>query len=489
MVLTGILGVDMNQNRRSVRKTTALAMMAIAYAVVAVQPVTSSVAADSKPNVVIFLTDDQGTLDANCYGSNDLYTPAMDELAKTGVRFTQAYAHQVCCPTRAMLMTGRHPQRSAVNSWTQGDAKAGGKGRNMFLEEVTLAEALKGAGYKTGLFGKWHLGAHVEHGPMKQGFDEYFGIRGGFIDNYNHHFLHGKGFHDLYEGTKEVFAKDEYFPDMMTKRALQYVDKNKDVPFFMYVAFNIPHYPEQSDKQFDERYKNMKEPRRAYAKMISTTDDRMRMIIERLEKHGIRDNTIILFISDNGHSMENYRISVEGHTSGLSKGSNYGANGGGGNTGKWIGSKGSFYEGGIRVPAIISWPKRLPSGVVRDQAVIGEDWYPTILELCDVPLPVVKLDGQSIMPIIKSADAPSHHKVMHWQWQRSWAVREGNWKLLGRREKGTHLGNLGDAEPEKKNYLKEETEIAKRLQGLHDEWSKEVERVYYEQYPKSTKMY
>ncbi len=93
------------------------------------------------------------------------------------------------------------------------------------------------------------------------------------------------------------------------------------------------------------------------------------------------------------------------------------------------------------------------------------------------------------MPIIKSADAPSHHKVMHWQWQRSWAVREGNWKLLGRREKGTHLGNLGDAEPEKKNYLKEETEIAKRLQGLHDEWSKEVERVYYEQYPKSTKMY
>ena len=197
---------------------------------------------ERKPNVVIFLTDDQGTLDAHCYGSQDLYTPAIDGLAANGVRFTQAYAHTVCCPTRALLLTGRHPQRSAVNNWTQGDAKdPSGKGRNMHLEEITLSESLKETGYKTALFDKWHLGSHVDHGPTKQGFDEYFGHRGGFIDNKNHHFLHGKGFHDLYEGTTEVFEKGSYFPDMMTKRALQYIDQHKDSPFFMCVAFNIPH--------------------------------------------------------------------------------------------------------------------------------------------------------------------------------------------------------------------------------------------------------
>ena len=479
----------MNQNRLGFRTTLSTGLLAIVCAGSALLPVTINSEEYRKPNVVIFLTDDQGTLDVNCYGSKDLYTPAMDDLAKTGVRFTQAYAHNVCCPTRAMLLTGRHPQRTAVNSWTQGDAKIAGKGRNMFLEEVTMVETLKDAGYKTAMFGKWHLGAHLDNGPTKQGFDEYFGNRGGFIDNYNHHFLHGKGFHDLYEGTKEVFARGKYFPDMMTERALQFVDKNKNVPFFMYVAFNIPHYPEQPDKKFDEHYKDLEMPRQAYAKMISTTDDKMGQIMARLEKHDIRDNTIILFLSDNGHSVEDYPISVDNHTSGLPKGSNYGANGGGGNTGKWKGHKGTFYEGGIRVPAIISWPEKLPAGAVRDQAVTGEDWFPTIMQLCDVPLPEVKLDGRSLMPIIKSADASSHHKVMHWQWQWFWAVRDGDWKLMGRDGKASHLGNLSDAEPERMNYLNEKPEIAQRLLRLHNEWLKEVEREYYEQYPNRTRMY
>ena len=146
----------------------------------------------AKPNVVILFTDDQGTLDVNCYGSKDLITPNIDRLAKTGVRFTQAYAHTVCCPSRAALLTGRHPQRGGVNHWTQGDMN-GPDGINMALEEVTLAEALKPAGYRTALFGKWHLGSHRNFGPKKQGFDEFFGLRDGFIDNYNHFFLHGIG--------------------------------------------------------------------------------------------------------------------------------------------------------------------------------------------------------------------------------------------------------------------------------------------------------
>ena len=184
-----------------------------------------------RPNVIILFTDDQGTLDADCYGSTDLHTPHIDKLAATGVRFTQAYAHTVCCPARAMLVTGRYPQRSDVNSWTQGQIH-GPKGRNMMLREVTLAEALKSAGYTTALFGKWHLGAHPDHGPTKQGFDEFFGNRTGFIDNYNHYFLHGSGFHDLYDGTTEVRRKGEFFPKMITDRAVKFIEKNKDGPFF-----------------------------------------------------------------------------------------------------------------------------------------------------------------------------------------------------------------------------------------------------------------
>lgn len=430
--------------------------------------------AAGKPNVVIFFTDDQGMLDANCYGSKDLYTPNMDELAKTGVRFTQAYAHTVCCPARAMLMTGRQPQRGNVNHWTQGNAKSE-KGRNMFLEEVTIAEVLKSAGYKTALFGKWHLGADLEHGPTKQGFDEFFGLRGGFIHNYNHYFLHGTGFHDLYEGTKEVFAPGKYFPDMVTERAIQFIDKNKDKPFFMYVAFNVPHYPEQSDKKFDDRYKDMKMPRQSYAKMISTTDDRMGKIIARLEKLDLRDDTIIVFMSDNGHSTEDIKIRRENHKSGMAVGTNYGANGGGGNTGKWLGHKGTFLEGGIRVPAIISYPAKLPKGQVRGQAITAMDWMPTILELCNVPKPDVKLDGKSILPIIKSEKAKSHYDVMHWKWSKGWAVRQGDWKLIGEGDKGKSLGNLADPEPEKENYITEKPELAAKLLALHKEWAKEVE--------------
>ena len=426
-----------------------------------------------KPNVVIFFTDDQGSLDANCYGSKDLYTPNIDKLASQGIRFTQAYAHTVCCPARAMLMTGRYPQRANVNMWTQGNAK-GQKGRNMFREEVTIAEVLRSAGYKTALFGKWHLGAHLDHGPTEQGFDEFIGLRGGFIHNYNHFFLHGNGFHDLYEGKKEIFAKDKYFPDLITERALRFVDENKDVPFLMVVAFNIPHYPEQADEKFDERYRDMKMPRQSYAKMISTTDDRMGRIMDRLDRHGLERNTIVVFMSDNGHSTEDFRIRGKNHASGLAEGTNYGANGGGGNTGKWRGQKGSFLEGGIRVPAIISYPAKLPRGAVRDQAITAMDWMPTILDLCKVALPEVKLDGKSLLPVIRSESAKSGYSALHWQWGNAWAVREGDWKLIGKGNKADSLGNLSDPHPEKKNYINEEADIAKRLQTLHDEWLKDV---------------
>ena len=427
-----------------------------------------------RPNVVIFLTDDQGTIDANCFGSEDLHTPNMDRLAREGVRFTQAYSHTVCCPARAMLLTGRHPQRGGVNDWMQGDLKASdGRDMNMALEEVTLAEVLREAGYRTALFGKWHLGAAAEHGPTKQGFDEFFGLRGGFIDNYNHHFLHREGYHDLYRGTEEEFAEGKYFPDLIVKEATRFLEQNRDSNFFLYVPFNLPHYPEQADDKFEERYRDLPMPRRSYAQAISTVDDRMGRILSKLDQLGLADDSIVVMLSDNGHSAEQYEIKLDDHASGLEKGTNYGANGGGGNTGKWRGHKGTFFEGGIRVPAMLRYRAALPRGKVRDQAITAADVFPTILELCQIDPPKETLDGQSLLPIIESADAPSYHEVMHWQWQQKWAVRRGDWKLIATGDE-LFLGNLADEQPEAKNHAEEQPEIVAELTQLHDEWLKEV---------------
>ena len=434
----------------------------------------------ASPNVVILFTDDQGTLDANCYGSTDLITPNIDKLAATGVRFTQAYAHTVCCPARAMLMTGRHPQRSGVHHWTQGDMN-GADGINMALEEVTLAEALKAAGYRTALFGKWHLGAHRDFGPKKQGFDEFFGIRDGFIDNYNHYFLHRNGFHDLYEGTESVKDADgKYFPEMMVQRSLTFLEENSDHPFFLYVPFNIPHYPEQALKQHEKLYADLADPaRKSYGAIVTTTDHYIGLVLDKLEALGLRENTIVIFMSDNGHSEETEnRIRVDNHKSGHPKGHFYGASGGG-STGKWIGRKGTFLEGGIRVPAIVSYPARLPQGEVRDQVITAMDWYPTLLDLCGIrrsdDMPA--FDGHSILPIIESDDAESDYGgVLHFGWGTQWAVRDGEWKLIGRtNQEAVSLHRLSDEQPEVKNYAAEKPEVVARLKDLHDAWAKEVE--------------
>ena len=435
------------------------------------------VSAVERPNIVILFTDDQGTMDANCYGSKDLITPNIDKLAATGVRFTQAYAHTVCCPARAALLTGRHPQRGGVRHWTQGDMNSA-KGINMALEEVTLAEILKPVGYRTALYGKWHLGAHRDFGPKKQGFDEFFGIRDGFIDNYNHYFLHGSGFHDLYEGVKPVKRPGKYFPELMVQRSLKFIMQNKDRPFLLYVPFNIPHYPEQALKRFEAVYKDIADPaRRSYGAIVSTTDHYIGQIVDKLEALGLRENTIIIFMSDNGHSEETgNRIRLDNHRSGYPKGHFYGASGGG-STGKWIGQKGSFLEGGVRVPAIISYPAKLPKGEVREEIITAMDWFPTVLELCSVQQPSnsPELDGYSLLPLIRSAKAKSKHMTLHFAWGTKWAVREGDWKLIGSGGNAkVSLRNLVDAKPEIKDYAKAKPEIVQRLRNLHSAWVKEV---------------
>ena len=430
------------------------------------------------PNVVIVYTDDQGTLDAGCYGSDDLHTPNIDALAARGVRFTQAYAHAVCCPSRSQLLTGRVPQRSGVTNWLS-NHPSDENGRNMLVSEVTLAEVLRERGYRTGLAGKWHLGAKPGHQPLDQGFDEAYGHLGGFIDNFEHKFLHSNSkrppFHDLYRNGREIDETGRYFPDLVVREATRFIVENKDRPFFLYCAFNVPHYPEQSDPKFAKTYDSMAMPRRSYASMITTTDDRIGQVLHTLDAWGLRDNTLVIFMSDNGHSTENF----------ANWGVNYGANGGGGNTGKWRGAKGSLLEGGIRVPAIMSLPGTIPEGEVRAQAISNLDFFPTILELCGIQAPEYEIDGESLLPVLRSASAPSPHNEFHWMWQNQWAVRQGDWKLIGngrdttglasrhapRKEMGElYLGNLADPAPEAINHAEAQPEIVARLRRLHEEW-------------------
>ena len=442
----------------------------------------SAFAQDKRPNIVIIYTDDQGTLDAGCYGSDDIHTPNIDALARRGVRFTQAYAHTVCCPSRSQLLTGRVPQRSGVTNWLS-NSPLDENGRNMLVSEITLAEVLRDNGYRTALTGKWHLGAKPGHQPLDQGFDEAYGHLGGFIDNFEHKFLHSNPrrppFHDLYRNGEEIDETGRYFPDLVVREATRFIVENKDRPFFLYCAFNVPHYPEQSDPKFRGLYDTMPMPRRSYASMITTTDDRIGQVLRTLDLWGLRENTIVLFMSDNGHSTEEF------HNWDV----NYGAHGGGGNTGQWRGAKASLFEGGIRVPSILSLPGRIPEGVTRDQAISNMDFFPTILELCGVEPPGYEIDGRSLAPVLQAADAPSQHKEFHWMWQNQWAVREGDWKLIGngrdttglqsrhapRKEMGElYLANLADQPPESVNHASARPEIVARLKKLHEQWLSQV---------------
>ena len=439
-----------------------------------------------RPNVLVVLADDLGTLDAGCFGSRDLFTPRIDGLAHGGVRFTRAYAHTVCCPARAMLLTGRHPQRSGINSWTQGrpDSPAGDdRNINLPAEEVTLAEALHDAGYRTGLFGKWHLGAAKGADPTTQGFDQFFGFLGGFIDNDRHFFLHGAGYHDLYAGDattgiQPVQLPGKYFPTIavqhMKSFLADHVQQYADRPFFVYLPLNLPHYPEQSLQKFAQFYSNHAMPRQSYGQAVSTTDELLGMALDALDGVGVRENTIVLFTSDNGHSAESYAIKAENHASGFPVGHNYGANGGGGNTGPWRGNKNTFYEGGIRTPALLQFAPQLPAGKTIDAAVNLSDWMPTLLKMCKVATPEnLQLDGINLTSYLTS-DQTIPDRVMHWQWQDRWAVREGNWKLLGKGNQSTELVNLSDESPESINHINQQPDTVKRLLSAHMSWHSDV---------------
>ncbi len=421
----------------------------------------------AKPNIIFILADDQGSMDLGCYGAKDLHTPNTDALAGRGVRFTQFYsAAPVCSPSRAGLLTGRWPVRAGVPGNCA--SQPGGKGA-LPPEEVTMAEMFKAAGYATAHLGKWHLGYTPETSPRAQGFEHSFGHMGGCIDNRSHFFYwSGPNVHDLWRNGTEVFHDGEFFPDLMAREAAQFMERHRAQPFFIYYALNTPHYPYQGDQKWLDHFKHLAYPRNLYAAFLAAQDERLGHVFGTVERLGLRERTIIVFQSDNGHSTEER------------------AHFGGGSAGPYRGAKFSLLEGGIRLPAILSWPGKLPQNEVRHQVAHACDWLPTLAELAEVKLPATALDGRSLTTVLRDANAPSPHAThpLHWQVdtgpKAAWAVREGDWKLIGRtRDTGisdskspqveSYLVNI-EADPgETTNLAGKQPEIAARLRQLHEE--------------------
>ena len=421
-----------------------------------------------KPNVLLIYTDDQGSLDMNIYGAKDLYTPNMDKLAKNGVRFTQFYAAApVCSPSRASLLTGRYPQRAGLA--TNASSNRGGRSE-MPAEQLTIAEMFKGAGYATGHIGKWHVGYSPETMPNQQGFDYSFGFMGGCIDNYSHFFYwDGPNRHDLWRNGQEIWQDGKYFPDLMVKETCQFLEMNKEKPFFLYWPINVPHYPLQGEEKWRQYYKDLPSPRNMYAALVSTMDEKIGQILNKLEELGLAENTIVILQSDHGFSTEERTF------------------GGGGFAGPYRGSKFSLFEGGIRVPAIISWPGVLPKNEIREQFASNIDWFPTLAELSGISLPQRKIDGKSLVPIILSSKAPSVHETFFWQSgggnDPQWAVRHGEWKLLHNPMQAQpsemnadkfFLVNMKENYYEQKNEAEQHPDIVKALTEKYQRWIEEV---------------
>lgn len=414
----------------------------------------------TRPNVLLIVADDLGSVDLNCYGSKDLSTPNLDRLAQSGVRFTQMLsAYPVCTPARGALLTGRYPQLNGATS----------NGRSMHPDEKTIADVFTQAGYKTALIGKWHLGDYP--GPTARGFGYFFGFLGGCIENYFHDSYHwDKGTvakHDLWRNTHEIFENGIHFGELIVRESCQFLEQHRAEPFFLEIAFNNPHYPVQPLPRFFGKYREIKEPRRSYAAFVSTMDDQIGRILNKLDELNLRQNTIIVFLSDHGHSVEkrnNLWLQDPDDT-----------NVGGGNAGPYRGHKFTVWDGGIRVVCLASWPGHIPAGEVRNQTVCNMDWLPTFSAWCGAKLPDHPLTGTDIRSIIAAADAPAPDRVLHWWMMENnhWAVRDGNWKLVHEQE-GIVLSDMLADVTEEHDLSSQYPDVRSRLEALHAAWVDQV---------------
>jgi arylsulfatase A-like enzyme len=363
---------------------------------------TAALAAD-RPNIVLILADDLGWADLGCYGSKLQNTPRLDTLARQGARFTDAACAQpICSPSRAALLTGLAPARLGLTEYIPGRRVMPSQKllrpearQQLPLEELTLAERLKPAGYATACIGKWHLGGKG-FTPRDQGFDEAFDAPGQSTPSDT-------------EGGKSEFA--------LTTRAEKFIDDHRAQPFFLYLAHHTPHIALAAKSNLVAKYKDAPNP--TYAAMMETMDECVGRILDKLDQHGLATNTIVLFTSDNGGLSV-----VEGANTPATS-----------NT-PWRAGKGHLYEGGLRVPLLVRWPGRVPAGRVLRAPVVNTDFVPTLLELCRLPAPE-RTDGASFAGLLRGGAAPAREAI-YWHYPHypnqkgvpSGAMRAGDWKFL-----------------------------------------------------------
>jgi arylsulfatase A len=438
-------------------------------------------AAPHSPNVVFILADDLGWSDLGCYGADLHETPHLDQLAREGVRFTQAYAMPVCSPTRASILTGRHAARLHFTIWREGALQPPRDQpllppptiADLPASEATVAEILKGAGYLTFHAGKWHLG-DAAHSPETHGFDlNIGGTHWGAPATYFYPFSgpSGSSGEFRYVPGLGLGKPGDYLDDRLTDEALKLMNQAGDRPFFLNLCFHCPHTPIEGKAQSVEHYHTKLKPglhhrNPGYAAMVQTIDENVGRILARLKERGLADRTLVIFASDNGGYVNTNRGLQVTDNSPLRSG------------------KGSLYEGGIRVPLIVRLPGVTPPGATCDEPVICTDFFPTILELCGLsvsgqPALLKPLDGLSLVPLLKQPHSRLQRDALYFHYPHYYptttpvsAVRSGDWKLLEYfQDNHVELYCLRDDPGEQHDLSATQPERAAQLRiRLHEWW-------------------
>jgi arylsulfatase A-like enzyme len=404
-----------------------------------------------RPNIVLILTDDQGIADL---GRNPhatpIRTPHLDRLAERGVRFSDHYAcSSMCTPSRAGILTGRYPQRLGI--YSVADAVAG------FPRDVKLAPGyLKGAGYQTALIGKWHLGGTVRPwsrpGPL--GFDRFWWFEDSTHDYFNpavgEDAVRGYITYSPVRDQDDPIEKMDYLTREITAQSVEFIEKNKDQPFFLYVSQHCPHVPLQVPKAVHDRYTPLGLGRNATLTraMYEILDDSVGEIVAALERNNLRENTLIIFSSDNGGGVTEAQLNWP-----------------------FRGGKFSFLEGGIRVPAIMSWPKRLPENVVYRNPVINVDYLPTMFAAAGLkPEPI--FDGVNLLPYLRADQKDAPHDALYFSIENhvGWAIRAGDWKLVYT-DLAQGLYNLKDDPRELNDLRQQQPERVAQLKAQYHAWA------------------
>jgi len=411
----------------------------------------SEPAKKDKPNVIIILTDDQGWDDVGFNGGTDIQTPHLDALAASGVAFSQGYvSHPYCSPSRAGLLTGRYQQQYGHEcnpGYVDYDTE---NPPGLPLSETLLPQLLKKKGYVTGAIGKWHLGDAPKFWPTERGFDYWYGFSGG-----------GRGYWsdpNISEQKKLRRSDGEsdeeevsYLTDDFTDDALEFIQRHKEDPFFLYLAYNAPHSPIQATYHYLERTNYLENGTRgAYAAMVVAVDDGVGKIMSFLEEAGIRENTLVIFLSDNG-----------------------GADNLGASNRPFRGRKGMLFEGGIRVPFCMAWPHEIREGLIYKQAVSALDLFPTVLAAAGVSVPKdLELDGVNLLHLLENPDGMTM-RPLYWRYSggQGWAVRMGRYKLVNQHLKALCLFDMVKDPYEQKNLFEQEPEQAEILQLLYEAWN------------------